>query len=586
MAKGIPVSDTDATIYEPTESYRSWRIVYMDRATGKRKTTSGGSTREGAETRARVLTGEYVPGWGLGEEQPTVSEAVANWLAANRSEWSSRTYDQYYYFGKKLTDRYGDRLVKHISPADIGRIGLSAHSRGQQQKARSLVRGIFRHARAHISPERADELAQGIVLSGTAGGKRNPRVDTNDIPRSPLVAAFITTAYHTLQIGPLDDERTTTLDPLTGIKTRETGSRGQDGTRIGSATLSKDRRGEPAPDDPCFLDGLPPGTVAKHRRGIPNHYSNPEQRRSAEAHELASRYRQVGLATALGAGGGLRIGEVLGLRVRHFLSVEQLHRIYDTDWDRTRSGFRGVLDVSEQASQASRGAIWVTGTKGATKSRVVHLPAFLPNWNSDDGGSTRDQIERHLPRLAESELSLWEATDTESVELWRRGYTPLAYLLWDHLWDDLWHHPAISELPLRERITEYRDLLLFPTRNRVRPGREAQPVQTDSAWKNSTRIVPGTGNYQAQSNYAKITNPLYDYVADQFGWYPRHRTNLSGRKGWTHHGLRHWAVSTRLKAGVPLPVIAKEMGHKDGAFTLERYGHVLDEGIGPRGFEY
>lgn len=585
MASGISIPGTEATIYEPTEAYRSWRIAYIDRTTGKRRTTSGGSTRENAESKARMLCGEYVPGYRSKEDQPTVSEAVADWLAANRSEWSSRTYDHYFYFGKKLTDLYGERLIRHVSPADIGKLDLSSQSRGQQQKARSLVRGIFRHS-AQMDRERVEELARGVVLSGTASGKRNKRVDTNDIPRSPLVAAFIITAYHSGQLGPLDDPRTTTIDPLTGIKTRERTIRQKDGTRTGSATVSPDRRGEPAPDDLCFLNGLPPEEIGKHRRGIPKHYSNPEARRRAESIELAERYRQAGLATALGAGGGLRIGEVLGLRVRHVLSVEQLHRIYDCDWDRTRSGFRGVLEVSEQASQASRGAIWVTGTKGTAKSRTVHLPAFLPNWSSEGTGSTREQIERILPRFAESGDSLWTATDEESIELWRHGFTPLGYLLWDRLRDDLWEHRAIAQLPLKRRIAEFRELLIFPTRNRVRPGKEMQPVQTDPSWPNSIRIVPGTGSYQSQTNYAKIANPIYDYVAEEFNSYPRHRTNRAGRKGWTHHGLRHWAVSTRLRAGVPLPVIAQEMGHKDGAFTLERYGHVLDQGIGPRGFEY
>ncbi|PPF82971.1 hypothetical protein C5B96_08520 [Subtercola sp. Z020] len=532
-----------------------------------------------------MLCGEYVPGHGSKDEQPTVSEAVANWLAANRSEWSSRTYDQYFYFGKKLTDRFGDRLVTHISPADIGKIDLSAQSRGQQQKARSLVRGIFGHA-LPITAERADALAKGIVLSGTAGGKRNPRVDTNDIPRSPLVAAFIITAYHTLQVGPLDDPAATSIDRLTGVKTREKSDRNEQGQRIGSATLATEQQGEPAPDDLCFLDGLSPEETGKHRRGIPKHYGNPEARRLAEADELAGRYRQVGLATALGAGGGLRIGEVLGLRVRHFLSSEQILHIDQNDWDRTRSNYRGVVQVSEQASQASRGAIWVTGTKGASKSRTVHLPAFLPNWNSQANGSTREQIAGIVPRFADADLSLWQATDEESIELWHHGFTPLAYLLWDRLWDDLWHHPAISSLSRRKRVSEFRELLIFPTRNRVRPGREMQPVQTDPAWNDSIRIVPGTGSYQAQSNYARITNPVYDHVEEQFGSSPRHRTNAKGRRGWTHHGLRHWAVSTRLKAGVPQPLIAKEMGHKNASFTMERYGHVLDEGIGPKGFEY
>lgn len=67
MARGIPIRGTQATIYEPTERYHSWRIVYMDRATNKRKTTSGGSSQEEAETKARALSGEYVEGWKAGE---------------------------------------------------------------------------------------------------------------------------------------------------------------------------------------------------------------------------------------------------------------------------------------------------------------------------------------------------------------------------------------------------------------------------------------------------------------------------------------------------------------------------------------
>lgn len=134
--------------------------------------------------------------------------------------------------------------------------------------------------------------------------------------------------------------------------------------------------------------------------------------------------------------------------------------------------------------------------------------------------------------------------------------------------------------------TQGASLLIFPAPNRVRPGREAQPVQTDPSWTNSIRIVSGTGSYQSQTNYAKIANPVFDHVAEEFRSFPEHRTNRTGRKGWTHHGLRHWAVRTRLRAGVPVPLFAKEMGHKNSRFTQDRYGHVVDEGVVPRGLEY
>jgi hypothetical protein len=555
----------------------------MDRATGKRKTTTGGKTREGAEAKARALSGEFVEGWKHGDHPPTVQEAVDLWLAANRSEWSSRTYDAYYYFAKKLTDLYADRLITRISPVDMSKLDLSQHSRGQQEKARTLVRGIFRHSSGWISSERASQLASGIVLSGTSAGKRNPRVERGDIPSSPLVAALIITAHHTLQVGPLDDPERTSIDQTTGAKTRH--AAGNAGMRTGSARLARGM-GKPDPDGQQFRDGLPQEITDRHRRGIPKHYANPEQRRSNETSELATRYRQIGLATALGAGGGLRIGELLALRVRHFLDTDEIVHAFATMWDRTRSGYRGGLEVSEQASQASRGKIWVTGTKGAAKSRTVHLPAFLPSWNGFSVGTHQQQIAGVAPRLADPSVSLWEATDDEAVQLWRHGFTPLGYLLWDRLWE-LWNDPAISRLSIPRRAAECRELLLFPTRNRARPSRDGEPsVQTDPSWRSSVRIVEGTGSYQAQSNWAKLTNPVYDFVAEEFAEWPKHRTNVTTRNGWTHHGLRHWAVSSRLQAGVALPVIAREMGHSDSSFTLERYGHVLDLGIGPRGFEY
>ncbi|MGL3198363.1 MULTISPECIES: hypothetical protein [Curtobacterium] len=586
MAKGISVRGTRATIYEPTERYRSWRIAYIDRATNARKTTSGGSSREEAEVKARQLSGEYVEGWAIGDNPPTLREATDLWIATNRPHWSSRTVDAYHYFGKKLTDLYGDRFITHISPRDMAKLDVSAHSRGQQEKMRSVVRGIFAHSSGWITKERADLLARGITLSGSSGSKRNPRVEKGDIPSSRMVAALVTTAYHTLQVGPLDDPERTTVEGLTGKKVRHT-TAAEGRQRTGTARLATGM-GTPDPNDPRFLDGLPLDTTNTHRRGMPKHYNHREARRTAETEELAGRYRQIGLATALGAGGGLRIGEILALRVRHFFTPDQVLHFFGTNWDRTRSNYWGKLEVSEQASQASRGAIWVTGTKGARKSRTVRLPAFLPNWHDHAPGTTREQINRIIPRFGEDpSLNLWQATDLESIELWRHGFTPLAYLLWDRLWEELWNHHAIRRLSTPRRIEEFRDLLLFPTRNRARAGAVNGAVQTDPTWTSSTRIVEGTGNYQSQTNFAKMTNPLYDFVEQEFKESPKHRTNRQGRTGWTHHGLRHWAVSTRIRAGVPYPVIAMEMGHKDSAFTLARYGHVIDpEGISDQPFEY
>lgn len=580
---GIRVNGTSATIYAPTGSVATWRIAYLDRATGKRKTTSGGQTREGAESKARALSGEFVDGWKHGAQPPTLQEAVHLWIGANSSRWSSRTVDAYHYYAKKLTDLYGDRPITHLSPVDISRVDLSMQSRGQQEKARTLLRGILNHSSGWIGAERAEQLAKGIKLTGNASGKRNQRVSRGDIPSSPFIGAAIITAYHTLQIGPLNDPDLTTIDLSTGQKRRRSGSM-KFHPALGMAT----------PLDDAFKDGLPAEITDSHRRGLPTHYKDPGARRSAETRELAGRYRQIGLAIALGAGGGLRIGEVLALRVRHFLEPFQVSLIGSGGWKmgsnyhggRDDFAFRGVVEVAEQASQASRGKIWVSETKGNADSRAVHLPAFLPNWAGFSIGSHRWQIAEVVPRFEDRSVSLWDATEEEAVELWRHGFTPLCLLLWQRL-RELWESPAIRSMATGPRVREFRELLLFPTRNKARTGRDGQPhVLTDPSWRRSTRIVEGTGTYQAQTNYAKHSNPVLDYVAQQFEEWPEHRTNATTRNGWTHHGFRHWAVSSRIRAGVPLPLIAREMGHSDAAFTLERYGHVLDQGISPEGFEY
>jgi integrase len=44
----------------------------------------------------------------------------------------------------------------------------------------------------------------------------------------------------------------------------------------------------------------------------------------------------------------------------------------------------------------------------------------------------------------------------------------------------------------------------------------------------------------------------------------------------THlHMLRHWAATEMIGAGVPVPVAAKRLGHKDSSVTLRIYSHAL-----------
>ena len=41
------------------------------------------------------------------------------------------------------------------------------------------------------------------------------------------------------------------------------------------------------------------------------------------------------------------------------------------------------------------------------------------------------------------------------------------------------------------------------------------------------------------------------------------------------HALRHTAATLALRAGVPVHVVSRRLGHKDAAITLRVYAHVL-----------
>jgi integrase len=45
----------------------------------------------------------------------------------------------------------------------------------------------------------------------------------------------------------------------------------------------------------------------------------------------------------------------------------------------------------------------------------------------------------------------------------------------------------------------------------------------------------------------------------------------------TFHGLRHSNVTHQLQLGVPIKVVSERAGHSSASFTLDRYGHVLQE---------
>lgn len=577
--RSIEVLNGRARLAPPTTGYPRWRVYWLDPVTLKWRNAVGGHSQDEAEARAAALLGDFVPGRARTQDEvPSLREVFESWVDDNRHRWSSRTVDSYTYLANRFLKQFGEHKVSSVSPTQLRQVNVSDLSRGQQEKVRTLVRGTFTHAKEWIrSP--VESYAQGIRISGSRASARNQRVQRGDIPTLSYIASVIVTAHHTSQLGPLD-HRDTTLDPVTGIK--EAPSR----TAYFAPGLGMTR-----PDEHHFIMGLPPEQVTAMRRGMPKHYTNKEQRARDETEELASRFRQAALITALGAGGGLRIGEILALRVRHFLSPQQAtaHFFTGAGFDLPlpdRVGevlrYRGRVRVEEQASQASKGKVWVTLPKGG-RPRAVNLPAFLPHWSwsGQTGTSVRAGIAQHMERFADPSVSLWDATPDEAQDLWREGFTPLGWMLWERF-NELWQQ--VPENSPSGAINDFMDMLLFPTRNRARAGGR---VHHEDNWPHSVRIVEGQGTYQVQTNYAgRMSNPLYDYVSGIYQSWPQHRTNSGTRRGWTHHGLRHFAVSSRIAAGIPLTDIAEEMGHKDAGFTLSRYGHVIGHERTPQGFEY
>jgi len=55
--------------------------------------------------------------------------------------------------------------------------------------------------------------------------------------------------------------------------------------------------------------------------------------------------------------------------------------------------------------------------------------------------------------------------------------------------------------------------------------------------------------------------------------------DLARIKGATPYALRHTFCTLSILAGVPLPVVAKMMGHKDLRMVTQVYGHVVKDAV-------
>lgn len=572
MSKSEVILGGRARIYQPTAGDKNWRITYYDHQ-HKRHTSHGGKTRDEAIIAAANLLGDVVNDDNA--HIPTINECVDAYIQQNSYRWNPRTVQQYRALAKRYTYKIGDTPCTKVSPQLLRQITkVGTLSQNQRLRLRAVIRGTFEQAQAWISISE-ESFAQAILIGGTSGDNaRNPEVQRGDIPPSKLVAAFINTAYSTYQITPIDPPGTT-INPITGEKT------------LGTIAYREPTPGITEPMDSIYLQGLPTDIVNKYAaRKIPMHYRNREQRLTDEVKRIAGMYRRTALITALGAGGGLRIGEVLALRVRHILNKQQAYDLI-LGASNQELGYRGYMDICEQASTATGGTIYITHPKG-NREREIHLPAFLPCWNGFDyKTSQREQMTEWIPRLADNHESMWTLTDNEVFTTWQHGFIPLGWMLINRLREMVTEIPGYTGMNNRERTRTYLNMLLFPTSTPARKQIPGHVIQHEKAWHYDITIVPGTGGYQVETAYAnKYANPLYDYVSEQYECWPAHRANATRRRGWTHHGLRHYACSSRIIAGVPIPIVSKELGHKDSAFTLQRYGHFMPDAIPSEGFEY
>ncbi|WP_290723093.1 tyrosine-type recombinase/integrase [Gordonia sp. UBA6683] len=327
------------------------------------------------------------------------------------------------------------------------------------------------------------------------------------------------------------------------------------------------------------------------RRGVPKHYNKVAQRRTAETLELAARMRQIGLITAIGAGGGLRIGEVLALRPRHFFErqtfhtsslvamfsgIEHLEQVdYGTDqWKLFdplhKAPWTGSVRVEEQVSPLSTGQMHISHPKNR-KTRTVHLQPYLyPNrYVPDLGKFVRDQLPEQ-----DRELPLWKTGVHHALAVWGntgQSVIPLHYLLYLRM-QEIWNAAEGD-------ITSFENALLFPARNGHMSKKEV--------------LYPDNWPYQKEPTFKTYQNPtnlntryvhrVYDFSAnllnEQAG-----KTGRS-RQGWTHHNLRHYAISQWIAHGIPLPFVSKQAGHANEGFTLSRYASAISTGYEEAGFE-
>lgn len=536
-SSSIHIFDGRAVLHPPTAKRATWRVIYWDSITRERKQASGGRTRESAEHKAASVLG--LAGATARGQSPTLEETFKRWKAENTSRWSARTVSNYDYTFKRHMEALGQQRVETITPEQVGAVDIAHMSRQQRQKLRTIMRGVFKVAGdwVRLDPER---YAQAVTLTGTSEGKTQRRVERGEIPDRHYVFSLVR-ALH--MVAYPEDVQTI-------------------------------KRGAQDKDD---IATIPKALIDRHKRGRPKHYKNIEDIEAREAAEIQGIFRRHLLAILMGAGAGLRVGEVLALRLGHLYTRSEIRAMVRSieDTGQARATLHeGAVTVQQQASQESGGRIIISLPKMG-RERLAHLPWVLPSpwteqtatYTNEDGSeattphemSRDDAIKRLFAR--EGFYPAWLVVQDVTAEIVQRAYIK-------------------AEGDTAEAVTIAERALLFPTRN---PARKApDPAEGHRFFAGACALTGG--NYQASSNFStRVVYPLMDTISTQTDSHP---SRLTGRRGWTFHHLRHFAISTRLQAGQPLPEIAEQMGHKHGGFTLERYGHMVAQRAGAMGFQF
>jgi integrase len=105
------------------------------------------------------------------------------------------------------------------------------------------------------------------------------------------------------------------------------------------------------------------------------------------------------------------------------------------------------------------------------------------------------------------------------------------------------------------------------------PARAQAALEAQRAWVDEARAAAGTDWRDEGWVFCTRTGQLLRPRNVQ-RVYTRART-AAGLPAQPFHGLRHFAVSVQLSAGIPLELVAKRIGHQNRALTADLYGHLL-----------